>query len=299
MENNRLITILTPTYNRAHLLNKLYMSLLNQTNYNFEWLIIDDGSKDNTKDVVKTFKNEKFIVKYIFKENGGKHRALNFGIDNIETPLVFIVDSDDWLTNDAIESIEDYYNKYQDSEKIAGFSFLRKYPDGKINVSTGRLEPFIDSYFNIRVKENRIGDMAEVYFTEILKNNHFPEIDGEKFIGEDIVWLEISKKYNLVFIEKSIYISEYLEEGLTKRRKELNINNPIGCYYRSLKFLEFKNLNLKWKLKSLLQLIVYGKFAGYKFNIIIKNEFKIQICLLYVFGLIIYYKWSLDRNGKI
>ena len=201
MGNNKLITILTPTYNRASLLHKLYDSLLMQTSFNFEWLIIDDGSKDNTKEVVETFKNEKFIIKYVFKENGGKHRALNFGIDNIETPLVFIVDSDDWLTNDAIESIEDYYNKYQDSEKIAGFSFLRKYPDGKINVSTGRLEPFIDSYFNIRVKENRIGDMAEVYFTEILKNNHFPEIEGEKFIGEDIVWLEISKKYDLLFVE--------------------------------------------------------------------------------------------------
>ena len=91
MEQAKLITILTPTYNRAHLLGKLYESLLNQENYNFEWLIIDDGSTDNTKDVVKTFKNEKFAVKYMFKENGGKHRALNTGIKEISTPLTFIV----------------------------------------------------------------------------------------------------------------------------------------------------------------------------------------------------------------
>ena len=301
MENNRLITILTPTYNRAHLLNKLYMSLLNQTNYNFEWLIIDDGSKDNTKDVVKTFKNEKFIVKYIFKENGGKHRALNFGIDNIETSLVFIVDSDDWLTNDAIKSIEDYYYKYQDSEKIAGFSFLRKYPDGKINVSTGRLEPFIDSYFNIRVKEKRVGDMAEVYYTEVLKSNLFPEIENEKFIGEDIVWLEISKKYDLVFIEKAIYVSDYLQEGLTSNRRSLNIKNSKGCYYRSLKFLEFANLPIRLIIKCILQMTVYGMFSHLPIrSIFIKSNYKLLTIILLPFSLIIYWfykiKWVKYEN---
>ena len=230
MEENILITILTPTYNRAHLLGKLYESLLNQDDYNFEWLIIDDGSSDNTKDVVETFKNEKFVVNYVFKENGGKHRALNMGINRINTPLTFIVDSDDWLTNDSVRTICNFYSQYKENNKICGFSFLRMYSNGEINVSTGRTEPFIDSYFNVRVKERRVGDMAEVYYTEVLKSNLFPEIENEKFIGEDIVWLEISKKYDLVFIEKAIYVSDYLQEGLTSNRRSLNIKNSKGCY---------------------------------------------------------------------
>ena len=301
MEENILITILTPTYNRAHLLGKLYESLLNQDNYNFEWLIIDDGSSDNTKDVVETFKNEKFVVNYVFKENGGKHRALNMGINRINTPLTFIVDSDDWLTNDSVRTICNFYSQYKENNKICGFSFLRMYSDGEINVSTGRTEPFIDSYFNVRVKEKRVGDMAEVYYTEVLKSNLFPEIENEKFIGEDIVWLEISKKYDLVFIEKAIYVSDYLQEGLTSNRRSLNIKNSKGCYYRSLKFLEFANLPIRLIIKCILQMTVYGMFSHLPIrSIFIKSNYKLLTIILLPFSLIIYWfykiKWVKYEN---
>lgn len=165
-----LVTILTPTYNRGYCLDKLYLSLTSQTNKNFEWLVIDDGSTDDTEAVISDFILEnKINIRYYKKNNGGKHTALNYGINMIESKLIFIVDSDDWLINTAIDVINEYYVKYS-SKKICGFSFLRAFPDGKINVSFGRNDDYVASYNKVRIYENRIGDMAEVYFTEILKN---------------------------------------------------------------------------------------------------------------------------------
>ena len=99
------ITVFTPTYNRAYILPKLYESLKKQTCMNFEWLIIDDGSTDDTSEVVKTFKTDKFPILYYYKKNGGKHTAMNYSHPYINGDLLFIVDSDDVLTNDAIETI--------------------------------------------------------------------------------------------------------------------------------------------------------------------------------------------------
>ena len=130
-----LITVVTPTYNRSKLLLNLYQSLTKQVNYNFEWIIIDDGSTDDTRFVVKKFDSSNFNIRYIYKKNGGKHTALNVALDNIKTKLLIIVDSDDQLTSDATEIIEKTYKKYKNIDKLCGFCFTKAYSNGKI-VST-------------------------------------------------------------------------------------------------------------------------------------------------------------------
>lgn len=107
------ITVLTPTYNRGGSIQKLYTSLDNQSIKDFEWLIVDDGSLDDTAQVVrKVQKSADFRIRYIYKENGGKHTALNEGIKNIESDLTFIVDSDDWLKPNAIETCCDIMESF-------------------------------------------------------------------------------------------------------------------------------------------------------------------------------------------
>ena len=107
------ITIITPTYNRAILLKRLYESLKNQTNYDFEWLIVDDGSTDDTQTVIQEFEKENLIaIQSLRQDNGGKHRALNRGIARVNTELIFIVDSDDYLPKDAVDLILRYHKKY-------------------------------------------------------------------------------------------------------------------------------------------------------------------------------------------
>lgn len=285
------ITVLTPTYNRAHLLTRLYNSLKSQINTNFEWVIIDDGSNDNTKEIVDSFIKENIIIiRYFFKNNGGKHTAINYGVGKIDSKYTFIVDSDDWLTSDAIDNIYNASIIYID-ENICGFSFLRMYPDGKINISLNNDKPKILSYYEGRILNGKIGDMAEVFATKYLKRFPFPEFENEKFIGEDIVWMEMSKEYKLVFLNKPIYYSDYLEDGLTKNRRINNIHSPKGCYLRAKVFLEF-NLPLKVKVKSIIQLIVYGKFANKTLRSIVKdsNHF-ILFSILLVPSLFLYLRW--------
>lgn len=141
------VTILTPTYNRKENLKKLYASLCEQASKSFCWLVVDDGSIDGTEDLVRLWKTEAdFPLRYLYKENGGKHTALNMGIGLIETELTFIVDSDDWLPENAVEIILKYHEKYRKMEGLCGYSFLRFYPDGRVNDAFYPQDEWIDTY---------------------------------------------------------------------------------------------------------------------------------------------------------
>ena len=122
-----MLTIITPTYNRKNLLNKLYDSLKNQTSHEFEWIIVDDGSSDGTKENVKSIKESATIdINYIYKENGGKHTAINVGVKHAKGELITIIDSDDTLLPDAVETINSDWLKYKDNKSLAGLSYKRK-----------------------------------------------------------------------------------------------------------------------------------------------------------------------------
>lgn len=226
------VTIITPTYNRAELLKNLYRSLEQQNNKDFEWLIVDDGSTDRTKEVVEEIADKaSFHIDYIWKENGGKHTALNVGIKAIHTELTMIVDSDDQLLPNAVDEICKVHHKYSSLDEIGVYSFLRCYSNGKPIVPLDK-EEFVDSYVKYRIKENRPGDMAEVFKTFVLKEFPFPEFQGERFLSEDVVWIQIGLKYQYVFINKPIYQCEYLEGGLTANDKPMKFASPCGSMLR-------------------------------------------------------------------
>lgn len=295
---DKLITILTPIYNRANVINNLYNSLLSQTSYNFEWLIIDDGSTDDLESKVKSFSTIKFDIHYIKKENGGKHIAINVGIDEIKSKLTFIVDSDDILEKNAIERIEFYYSIYKTDISLCGFSFLRKYPDGKINGKKFKNNELIGSYYEIRVKGNDTNsDKAEVYFTDILKKYPFPEFENEKFLGEDIVWMQIAKKFNMIHINEAIYIGDYQTDGLTKNRITNNIKSPRGCYERAKIFLQFR-LPFKLKIKNIVQLYIYGGYAHIPFIERLNVSNHKFMFLLLVIPSFFYKKLFLKKGGN-
>lgn len=209
------ITVLTPAYNRGKLLEKLYESLCAQDCKDFEWLIVDDGSTDDTSERVEQMKQTAdFPISYHKKENGGKHTALNYAYQFIKAPLTFIVDSDDSLTVDAISCVNEIYKKYKNESDLCGFSFLRGKPDGGYLSTSGVPQDGMkESYVECRINRNIGGDMAEVWYTHCLKEYLFPEFQGEKFLGEDIVWVRMSEKYKMRFFNRVIYISDYLEDG--------------------------------------------------------------------------------------
>lgn len=144
---------------------------------------MDDGSTDETAHVVRKMRETAmFPIRYIYKENGGKHTALNVGIKAIESELTFIVDSDDILAGDAVETILRYHRRYEDETNLCGYAFLRAYPDGKINGKEFIPDEKVASYIEARINsDDTMADKAEVFKTTCLKEFPFPEYPGEKF----------------------------------------------------------------------------------------------------------------------
>lgn len=289
-----MITILTPTFNRGGVLRSLWDSLQKQTVKDFEWLVVDDGSTDGTKNLITQLQeNSDFPIRYIYKSNGGKHTALNVGIQAICSELIFIVDSDDRVTDDAVESILKIHKKYRSQNNICGYAFLRAFLDGKVNGKKFDVDEKIGSYIDVRVNGDDTGaDKAEVFKTHCLKEFPFPEYPNEKFLGEDLVWVRMARKYEMVHINKAIYVGNYLEGGLTNNRRKHNIASPIGCMHRAEEFME-SDLKTRYRIKGGLQYIVYGRFAGVKvIDLIRKSRHKILATVCIPGGLLLYARWN-------
>ena len=287
------IAILTPAYNRSNTLNKLYESLLNQTSKDFEWIIIDDGSTDNTKELINSFiKENRIIIHYYYKENGGKHRALNYGIKKITSELTFIVDSDDWLLSNAIEEILRIHDKYKNKKNIGCYSFHKMFSNGMISGPNYKEKEFVDNYISYRINKHITGEKAEVVITKCFKEVPFLEIPGEKFLSEGYFWIKLAMKYDTVYIDKPIYEFEYLDGGLTKNLKRLMYKNPKGVV--EIQKLYFnKKFTIIPKVKATIKYIAYGKIAKYR----LKELYNDTNCkLLFILLYPIAYCYYLDRR---
>ncbi len=256
------ITILTPTYNRAAYLPRLFESLKAQTNRDFLWLVVDDGSEDDTENLIASYGQQGVELRYIRQENGGKHAALNRGIAEIQSELTFIVDSDDYLPENAVETVLAYHEKYRGTPGLCGYSFLRCHSDGRVNTAYFPSDELIGSYAQVRINGDIGGDKAEVFYTEILKKYPFPVFPGEKFMPEDAVWMQMSGPYQMVHMNKNIYYCDYLEGGLTNTGRRMKVHSPRGMILRSKVYLDDPAIRMKVKVKMMLLYQVYGRFAG-------------------------------------
>lgn len=224
------ITVFTPTYNRGYVIDRLADSLLKQTDCHFDWLIIDDGSDDNTEEIISEYikKNPPFRITYQKVKNGGKQRAINLAVQQIETEYIFIVDSDDYLTDDAIERVLKWIDDLP--EEFAGVSGAR----GKsVDCYLGEVPQISGFYLEAtnleRCQYNLMSDMAEIYKVQMLKKYPFRVWEGENFVPEATVWDQIALDgYKLRWYKDIIYICEYLDDGLTKGSWNLLRKNPMG-----------------------------------------------------------------------
>lgn len=264
-----MISIITPTYNRAYILVDLYISLKIQTSTNFEWIIIDDGSTDQTMEIVRKWTLEKnnFKISYFYKENGGKHRAINLGVKKSKGEYIFIVDSDDFLVKSAIEKIEIWIRNLPDSEIYAGVAGLKANKKQEI---VGQYPSYIadESYIeatNLQRKKFKLqGDKAEILKREIMLKYPFPEFDGEYFIGEESAWNKIaSDNYKIRWFNSIIYICEYLEDGLTFNIYEKLNKNSKGAIYVINQHIEYMPYLFKLSAISTFFKLDYSKKLTY------------------------------------
>ncbi|MDY0929513.1 glycosyltransferase family 2 protein [Chryseobacterium sp. CFBP8996] len=234
-----MITIFTPTYNRAYTLPKLFESLQAQTSNHFEWLIVDDGSSDCTQELVEHFTaRADFKITYIYQENQGKHVAINTALDKVSTPYFFTVDSDDYLKDNAIELIFKKLETIKNSKTIIGIaSPIEMVNDTDLPKNQLKSE-IITTPFEMKYKHQIMGEFTLVYKTEVINKFRYPIFLGEKFIVESYITNRFKKDYKLLHISESIVVGEYRNDGLTMQSKNLLLNNPKGA---SLAFCEKAN----------------------------------------------------------
>ena len=250
------ITIFTPTYNRAYILPQLYKSLIEQSDKSFEWLIVDDGSEDNTTCIVAEWQRNKIItIRHIKTSNGGKQRAINRGAIEAEGELFFIVDSDDYLSSDAVATIlSDWESIEKTKETVSGFCYKRvNYKTGKYIGNDFPEPPITTSLLKMVYFYKINGDMVQIFQTQMLRKFTFPEIEEEKFVPEGYIWYRITNEKPMIFINKGIYFCEYLPDGYTHNVKQNFRQNPKGfaIFYKDL--IRYKEVSLKDKLKSLIR----------------------------------------------
>lgn len=224
------VTVFTPAYNRGYTLDRLYSSLLKQTDKSFCWLIVDDGSTDETQELVSGWMREnKIEIEYYKQENQGKPSAHNKGVELTKTELFTCVDSDDYLTDDAIAKILSAWEKIPSEcigilgyKKREGGDVITKCSDGSI--VKGTLRYLYDHGLS--------GDTILIYKTEVLKKYKFPQFVGEKFIPEAYLYDLLDQEGTLFLLRKAIYVCEYLTDGYTASMGELLYSNPQGyfCY---------------------------------------------------------------------
>ncbi len=274
MENtnseSHLISIFTPTYNRAYILSRLFKSLVHQTYKSFEWIIVDDGSTDNTDSLINQFiACANFTIKYVKQKNLGKHIAINKGVDIANGELFFIVDSDDWLYPNALEVVNHQYNFIEKDNTFAGVCGLKVYENGLKVGGENNYDILNCNSLDFRYKYKIKGDVAEVFKTKILRNFKFP-CNEEKFCPESLVWNRIACKYKLRYFYQKIYICEYLDDGLTAKIFKIRKNSPNNaCQYYSE--LSNYNISLFERIKAVSNYWRFAKFTSHTFYDKIKN----------------------------
>lgn len=215
-----LITVVTPAYNRADLLGRLRESLLAQSDQDFVWLVVDDGSTDGTAELLAGWQQEPapYGFEVIIQQNGGKHRAVNAAVAQVQTPYLMVVDSDDWLLPEGLRTVRGWLEGLDDPQ-LAGVAGLRLYPDGSPIGGLPRIpagQAYLECNNLERARHGLMGDKAEIYRTEILRRYPYPEYVGERFIEEAIVGDAMAAYgLRLRWYAQGIYYGEYQQGGLS------------------------------------------------------------------------------------
>lgn len=281
------LSIVTPAYNRIDKLPRLIESLTSQTCFHFEWVVIDDGSVDDTFSYIKNVSSgiTKFTIKVQKQENQGKHVAINNALKIVQGDLFFIVDSDDYLPDNAVETIYKIAKTITEREDLVGVSGLKAYHANAIVGATYEGDSFLDITNLQRKSHGMDGDRAEIYYTKVLKTHPFPVFSGEKFLSEAVVWNKLAYEgKRLRFFNEKIYYCEYQADGLSNNIQTLFLNNWNGYTLYVNQELLYRKKQLR-RINILLYYCQLAKMKNYKIKDIckmIKNVSKASIFLAYM-----------------
>ncbi|HWJ78048.1 MAG TPA: glycosyltransferase family 2 protein [Niallia sp.] len=243
------LTVFTPTYNRAYCLHICYESLKSQTNNEFVWLIIDDGSSDNTQELVNQWKKEGTVeIRYIKQENQGMHGAHNTAYEHIDTELNVCIDSDDYMPDDAVEKILSFWRK-NGNDQVSGMIGLDAFKNGDV-IGTRMPENINQStLFDLYNKFGVTGDKKLVYRSELTKKYPYPIFENEKYVGLAYKYHKLDENYPMLLMDEVLCIVEYLPDGSSLNMLRQYRVNPEGFafYRKELMKLPFGNMKFKFR----------------------------------------------------
>lgn len=281
------LTIFTATYNRGYIIENLYHSLQRQKTFDFEWLVIDDGSTDNTEQLFRVWLREDnhFPIRYYKQENQGLIRSLNRGIELAEGEYFAKIDSDDYLTDDYCISVTQWIEMLSEANDVYGVSGLRGsvcgIPLKGVTPTIPDNPGYIDATDLERPKYNLDADMSEAWRTEVLRKYPFPVWEGEKFAPEQIVFFQIALDgYKIRWFNKIICICEYQEDGLTRGSFDLIRKNPMGYAMMYNHMLKYPTKSFIEKCKAAMQMTALSIVGGNSGYILRSNRMDLSLLTL-------------------
>ena len=293
MKKSPMLSIITPAYNRGDLLNECFQSLNSQTEMDFEWIVVDDGSTDNTEEIMRRIvdADKAFHVTYIKKENGGKHTALNASHPYIQGKYVLILDSDDKLKEDAVELVLQNWRKYENELEIGMLIFLKE-NEQHVLCAYAKDEYKPVDLLNYKRTSVMSSDCCEVLRAEWFKKYPFPVFAGERFLAETALWYRVGLSTKCIYINKVIYICQYMEDGLTKSGRSMRIRNPQGGKYTSYLRMN-RRCRMEERIRAGLLFICYGCFTGEKAGRLLAQAkpYRTLALLCLLPGKLMYVRW--------
>lgn len=224
------VSIITPTYNRAYILPQCYLSLCAQTNNNFEWIVVDDGSTDNTEQLIQEYIAQgRIAIRYFRQKNGGKHRAHNTGVTHACGDLCVCLDSDDMLSPDAVERACQIWNNRSQKDCIGILALRGNLTDHApicSHIPAGIETSTMTDLYDVHGFK---GDTVLFFETGLLKRCKFREFEGEKFLSEDNLYCELDTFGPMILVDEVLYYCEYRPDGLTAKFFKLLHDNPKGA----------------------------------------------------------------------
>jgi glycosyltransferase involved in cell wall biosynthesis len=287
MSTKATLTVFTPTYNRAYCLTTAYEALKRQTLKDFKWLIIDDGSTDNSRELIESWINEgnDFIIEYHYKTNGGLHTGYNHAIERLDTELCVCIDSDDFMPDDAVENIVDFW-KVNGSDSYAGIIGLDYLLDG---TPTGGDLPNVESLYLLELvtKYNYTKDTKVVYRSQLLKEvAPQPTFANEKNFNPIYLMFLVDKKLPLLVLNKNLCFVDYQVDGMTNNIYNQFINSPNSFAALRKVFMTMPKAPLSYVFKQNIHYVSSSIFSKDK-QFLKHSPFKLFTLLAIPFGVLL------------
>lgn len=246
----KMLTVFTPAYNRAYCLGNCYESLKRQTCKDFIWLIVDDGSTDDTKEKVQAWIDEGAVeIYYHRQENQGMHGAHNTAYQLIVTELNVCIDSDDFMPDNAVEKITSYWRQYG-NDQVSGIVALDAFTDGKIIGTPLPDHMKRSTLFHLYEKHGVKGDKKLVYRTELTQKYPYPIFEGEKYVGLAYKYYLLDLEYELLLMNEVICIVEYLPDGSSVNMLKQYLRNPKGFAFYRKELMKLPSVGIVFKFRQ-------------------------------------------------